>query len=486
MTSSLPTPAESDLAPTYDRDAVSSGIVHIGVGAFHRAHQAVYLDDLLRAGEASDWAITGVGVLPGDARMAEIMAEQDCLYTLVLKHPDIGHEPRVIGSIVEYLHAPADPQAVLDVLSAPATRIVSLTVTESGYNIDDDTGEFRLTDGAARDAEHPREPTTTFGYLVEALRRRREAGTPPFTVASCDNLPGNGSVARTSLVGQARASDPDLADWIEENVAFPNGMVDRITPATTPQDVEMVREEFGIDDSWPVVAEPFLQWVLEDDFPQGRPPLEKVGVQLVEDVEPYELMKLRLLNASHQSLAHWGRLLGQTYAHESAADDDIAALTRAYLDTEVRPTLSDVPGIDVEEYVDTLFQRFTNPEIADTLARLAYDGAGRMPKFVLPTIRDNVASGGPVELGAAICAAWALGMEGTAEDGSRIKVEDPILDHLRPLIDRQRAGEDTALIDDQRIFGRLGQDARFREAFTRTLGRLRQIGARAVMRELVG
>jgi len=476
---------DSPLLPDYDRNAITTGIVHFGLGNFHRAHQAMYLDRLMSQGKALDWGICGVGVMPSDQRMRDVMKAQEGLYTLVLKHTDGTLEPRVIGSIHDYMYAPDDPARVLEVMAAPTTRIVSLTVTEGGYNIDDATGVFNTAaPGAVHDAENPSQPQTTFGYIVEALRMRRDAGVAPFTVMSCDNLPGNGKVAHTAVLAQARMTDPDLAEWIEQNVAFPNCMVDRITPVTTEQDIAMVRDKYGIEDSWPVTAEPFAQWVLEDKFTLGRPAYEEVGVQLVDDVVPYELMKLRLLNASHQSLAHWGRLLGIEYAHEAAADADIAAITRAYVEREALRTLRPVPGIDLSEYVNSLFERFTNPSIADTLARLAQDASDRMPKFVLPTVRDNLASG-PIQLGAAMCAAWALGEEGTAEDGSTIVVDDKQGERLQQLAARQRAGEDEAFISDQQVFGEIGSDPRFSAAFTRSLHELREKGARAVMRALV-
>ncbi|MDO4244268.1 MAG: mannitol dehydrogenase family protein [Actinomyces sp.] len=477
-------PHLSALAPPYDRRLLTTGIVHIGVGGFHRAHQAMYLDRLMRDGLAMDWGVCGVGLLPADARMRDALAGQDHTYSLTLKHPGGRRETSVIGSLRAYLFAPEDPTAVLAVMSDPATRIVSLTITEGGYQVDDDTGTFRTdSPGALHDAAHPDRPTTAFGYIVAALRRRRDAGIPPFTVMSCDNLPGNGRVARTAVVTQAAMSDPEMAAWIEEQVAFPNSMVDRITPVTTLADVEELAAA-GIDDAWPVTCEPFTQWVLEDDFPAGRPPLERAGVQMVEDVVPYELIKLRLLNASHQGLAHWGRLLGIRYAHEAATDPDIAAWVRAYLEREALPRLRPVPGIDLGQYVDTLAERFANEAIADTLARLAQDASSRMPKFVLPTVRDNLATGGPVRLGAAMVAAWALGDEGVDELGEPIPVDDPAGAGLLERAARQRE-EPGAFVGDQSVFGDLADDQRFTEVFVAELTALRTQGARTRMRALV-
>lgn len=483
--STIDTFTQSSLFPPYDRAALRPGIVHFGLGNFHRAHQAMYLDRLLRQGLANDWAILGVGVMPGDSRMRDVMDRQEGLYTLVLKGHGGTTNPQIIGSIVGFLFAPDNPEAVLDAMTSEHTKIVSLTVTEGGYNIDDATGTFNTSSPAAvRDAENPHQPTTTFGYIVEALRLRRRAGLAPFTVMSCDNLQGNGKIAHEAVVAQARLSNPELADWIDDNVAFPNSMVDRITPVTTPADIEMVEAEYGIKDGWPVTCEPFEQWVLEDHFTLGRPPYEEAGVQLVDDVVPYELMKLRLLNASHQALAHWGRLLSMVYAHDAAADPDIQAFVRSYLTSEAIPTLAPVPGVDLDEYVDSLFVRFTNEAIADTLARLAQDASDRMPKFVISTLRDNLEAGRSIALGAAMCAAWAVGMEGRAEDGSDIVVDDQLGDELLPLAQQQKEGNETAVISNQRVFGTLASNPEFVESFTDALAKLRESGARALMQEL--
>jgi mannitol 2-dehydrogenase len=318
--------------PTYDRSALRTGIVHIGVGGFHRSHEAMYIDRLLNAGAAQDWAICGVGILPDDAAMAEVLTAQDGLYTLVQKHNDGHLEARVIGSIVRYLHAPADPEAVIEQMAAPATRIVSLTVTEGGYAIDAVTGAFDPTDpGVAGDLTGSGPPRSAFGLVTEALRRRRDRGVPAFTVVSCDNIEGNGHVAQRSFTSFARHGDPKLADWIQAEVHFPNSMVDRITPRTTPEEAELLRSRFGIADRWPVICEPFTQWVLEDSFGNGRPPLEDAGVQVVDDVRPYELMKLRLLNASHQALGYFAYLAGYRLVHEAAQDPLIARFLLGYM-----------------------------------------------------------------------------------------------------------------------------------------------------------
>ncbi|HXW80520.1 MAG TPA: mannitol dehydrogenase family protein, partial [Acidimicrobiales bacterium] len=297
--------------PGYDRTAVKAGIVHFGVGGFHRSHQAMYIDRLMNRGRGLDWGICGVGLMPADREMHNVLATQDYLYTLVVRHPTGELEPRVIGSLVGHLYAPDDPEQVLDMLVDPGTRIVSLTVTEGGYNIDPVSGRFDADNPSIRgDLVPGQPPSTMFGYVVEALRRRRALGLKPFSVMSCDNIQSNGRVARSSTTAFAALTDPGLADWIGEEVAFPNSMVDRITPITTPEDAAELAQEFDLQDGWPVVCEPFTQWALEDYFTNGRPPLEEAGAQLTSDVEPYERMKLRLLNAGHQAMAYSGYLSG--------------------------------------------------------------------------------------------------------------------------------------------------------------------------------
>jgi mannitol 2-dehydrogenase len=469
--------------PGYDRGAVRIGIVHIGVGGFHRAHQARYVDELLRQGLAQDWGICGVGVLPADARMAEVMARQNGLYTLVEKHNDGSTSSRVIGSILDYLHAPADPEAVIERLADPDTKIVSLTVTEGGYNIDAVTGEFDTGNpDIQRDLAHESAPRTSFGLITEALRRRRHRGVPAFTVMSCDNIEGNGHVAQRVYTAFARLDDPELAEWIAANVGFPNCMVDRITPGTTEADIAMVRDELGIEDGWPVVCEPFTQWVLEDSFVLGRPPYEKVGVQMVSDVRPYELMKLRLLNAGHQAIAYFGYLAGYRYAHEVCQRPEFARFTLDYMDLEATPTLEPVPGIDLAAYKNELIERFSNAAVRDTLVRLGTDSSDRIPKFLLPVIRAQLASGGPIERSAAIVASWARYMEGVDEAGEPIILHDRLAEQLRDLANQGG----TAFIENRSLFGDLADDPRFVASYQEALDSLHTVGARATIERLAG
>jgi mannitol 2-dehydrogenase len=379
-------------APQYDLAAVTPGIVHIGVGGFHRSHLAVYVDDLLARGHLT-WGIYGVGLLPADRRMHDVLTAQDHLYTVATLVDADRRDLRVIGSLVDHVLVEDDLHAVLDVMAAPSTRIISLTITEGGYAQAAD-GSFDPSDDAiVADAAGPARPRTAFGLIVQALERRRQAGLPSVTVMSCDNLPGNGAATRDAVLGLARLRDVALAEWIEAETTFPSSMVDRITPVTTPELVAAIAGDAGLDDQWPVPAEAFTQWVLEDDFAAGRPPFDEVGAQLVDDVAPYELMKLRLLNGAHQVIAHLGLPAGHEYVHEAVGDVELLGTVRAYLEDEVRPTLAPVPGVDVDDYIDILLERFANPAIADTLERLAADAHNRLRQFVVPVVVDRAAQG---------------------------------------------------------------------------------------------
>jgi len=455
-----------DLTPiTYPRDGISVGIVHFGVGNFHRSHQAMYVDRLLRLGEARAWGICGVGLMPFDARVRDALRSQDLEYTLVERHPDGAVDATRIGSIIEYLYAPDELDSVLERLADPATRIVSLTITEGGYNISDATGKFDVTTPSiVADARPGARPATVFGIIVAGLRLRRDRDVPPFTVMSCDNVEGNGTVARNSFMAFAAMVEPELATWIGEHVRFPNCMVDRITPVTTDDDRRWVREQFGVDDAWPVVGESFVQWVLEDDFPAGRPPFELAGVQLVHDVRPYELMKLRLLNASHQAMAYFGLLKGLVYVNDAAVDPQLVELMTRYMDDEATPTLDPVPGVDLAAYKRELIERFANPYVRDTLARLATDGADRIPKFLVPVARRLRADGMPAPLSAAIVASWTRYAELAFADPA-MPFTDRQRDAMVAAVARQQA-DPVGYLRNADWFGDLADDAGFGEAFS--------------------
>ena len=471
--------------PAYNRSLVTPGVVHFGVGGFHRAHQAMYHDRLMNEGNSLDWGICGVGVLAADRLMRDALDTQDGLYTLVRKDSDGTWEPRVIGSIVEYLFAPDDPQAVIEKMAAPSTRIVSLTITEGGYNISDVTGEFDAANpDVVRDLEPDAVPRTAFGLVTEALRRRRSRGLAPFTVMSCDNLQDNGRLSRRVFTTFARLRDPDLGDWVEREVHFPNSMVDRITPVTTDADRAEIRERFGIDDLWPVVCEPYTQWVLQDAFTAGRPSYEQAGVQVVDHVEPYELMKLRLLNGSHQAMCYFAYLAGYRLVHEAAQDPLFQAFLLGYMDQEVTPTLPPVPGVDLGGYKHTLIERFSNPQVRDTIARLCAESSDRIPKWLLPVVRQQLATGGEIRRSAAVVASWARYAEGVDEAGQPIEVVDRMRDSLMELARRQRSDPD-AFISNRDVFGDLIDKKPFASAYRSALASLHERGARATLELLV-
>jgi mannitol 2-dehydrogenase len=449
--------------PNYDRHSVSVGIAHIGAGHFHRAHQAMYIDRLLQRGMAREWGICGIGVMPGDWTMRDVLRDQGGLYTLILENPDGTRDAHMIGSIIDYRYAPDDPEPALEVLAAATTRIISLTITEGGY----------------RDPDGP-----AFALITEALARRRRRGIAAPTIVSCDNIESNGEIARRAVLANAERRDPGLADWVAEHTRFPSSMVDRITPATTLEMAAQVRRDFGIDDRWPVLAEPFAAWVLEDDFADGRPPLEQAGVLMVDDVGPYESMKLRLLNAGHQSLCYFAYLCGFEFVHDAARDPLFAEFLLAYFDFEAIPTLAPVPGIDLHDYSRTLIERFGNPGVRDTVARLCAYSSDRIPKWLLPVICDNLASDGSVRLAAATVASWARYAEGADEWGQPIEVVDQLADSLVPIA-RSQHENPTAFIEINAVFGDLAQQPRFVEAYRWALESLHRNGARATLEALV-
>ncbi len=450
--------------PSYDRDGIRVGIAHFGVGGFHRAHQAMYVDRLLQRGLAREWGICGIGVMPADRRMRDVLRAQDGLYTLILEHPDGSREARVIGSIVDYRYAPDDPEATIELLAAPATRIISMTITEGGYQV--------------------RDRGSVFGLIGEALARRRERGISAPTIVSCDNIEHNGAVARRAVMAHAELLHPGLVDWVAEHTRFPSSMVDRITPVTTPDIIAGAERDFGVADQWPVVAEAFASWVLEDDFADGRPPLQEAGVLLVDDVKPYESMKLRLLNAGHQCLCYFAWLCGYRMVHDAARDSLFAEFLLAYFDCEAIPTLRPVPGIDLPAYSRELIERFANPGVRDTVARLCAYSSDRIPTWLLPVIRDNLVTGGPIRLASAAVASWARYAEGSDERGEPIEVVDNLAGSLVPIARSQR-GHPTAFIENTELFGDLAQVPRFVEAYRWALDSLHARGARATLEVLL-
>lgn len=454
--------------PGYDRTTLTPGIVHIGLGNFHRAHMAVYMDDLMAMGHGHDWAILGAGVRDGDARMRDALRAQDCLSTVIELDPK-GKTARRVGAMIDFIEVQPDNAALIAAMTDPAIRIVSLTVTEGGYFINAATGEFD-PDAAeiVFDAAHPTTPKTAFGAILSALKARRDAGIVPFTVMSCDNLPGNGHVTQSAVTGLARLSDPAFADWVQDTVAFPNGMVDRITPATGPRERAMAAA-FGLgDDPVPVTCEPFRQWVLEDKFPAGRPAWEKVGVTFTDDVHAYEAMKIRILNGGHATIAYPGGLMDIEFVHEAMANPLISGFLDKVERDEIIPYVAPVPDTDLNTYCDQIRDRFSNPEVADTERRLCLDGSNRQPKFIIPSLRDALGAGGKIEGLALVSALWCRYCAGTTDSGSEIAPNDPEWDTLQRLSLAAKS-DPSVWIGQKAIYGETGQNPRFAAAFSQAL-----------------
>ncbi|MEG3011961.1 MAG: mannitol dehydrogenase family protein [Pseudomonas sp.] len=463
--------------PAYSLSDTRQGIAHIGVGGFHRAHQAYYTDALMNTGEALEWAICGVGLRAEDRRARDDLKEQDYLFTLFELGDSDDTEVRVIGAIRDMLLAEDGAQALIDKLADPQIRIVSLTITEGGYCIDDSNGEFMAhLPQIQHDLAHPGAPTTVFGFLCAALEKRRGAGTPAFTIMSCDNLPHNGAVTRKALLAFATLRNMGLRDWIEQNVSFPNAMVDRITPMTSTAHRLQLADKHAVDDAWPVVCEPFVQWVLEDKFVNGRPAWEKVGVQFTDDVSPYEEMKIKLLNGSHLALTYLGFLKGYRFVHETMNDPLFVRYMRAYMDLDVTPQLAPVPGINLDDYKDTLVARFSNQAIADQLERVCSDGSSKFPKFTVPTINRLIADGRETRRAALVVAAWALYLKGVDENGDTYSIPDPRAVFCQALV-AEDASMTERLLAVEEIFGTaIPRSAEFVAAFEWCCDSLREVG----------
>ncbi|TNF19302.1 MAG: mannitol dehydrogenase family protein [Rhodobacteraceae bacterium] len=456
---------EAIARPTYDRSGLTPGIVHIGLGNFHRAHQAWYLHRLMQEGAALDWAIVGAGVRAYDETMRLKMAAQDYLTTLIELDP-AGTSAEVVGSMIDYVPIVEGNGPLIARMADPAIRIVALTVTEGGYFLDPATKSF---DPAHPDIQHdianPETPKTAFGAMIAALRQRRAAGDRPFTCQSCDNLPGNGDKLREVVLGLAKLMDADLGAWIEENSSFPNSMVDCIVPATGPKELDLVRK-LGVEDDVPVTHENFRQWVIEDDFCNGRPDWERAGATFTDQVHDYEAMKLRMLNGGHQVIAAPAEILGIETIAGTMEHPGIRALLRKVALEEIAPHVQDVPGMTPAQYVDLIDRRFSNPKIHDTVRRVAFDGSSRHTGAVLPGIRDSLVAGTKINGLALSQALWCRMCAGTREDGSTIEPNDPVWDQLNAAALAARDAPQ-AWLEQRQFYGKLADDARFAEAFAR-------------------
>ncbi len=476
--------AKTAVVPAYDRSGLKAGIIHFGVGNFHRAHQAVYLDDLFNLGEGQDFALVGAGVRAADEDMRQKLLAQDLLTTVVEQEADHS-SARVTGSMIGYIK-PGETEEIISALADPAIRIASLTITEGGYFINSATGKFdpQHPDIVA-DAASPASPKTVFGLLLAGLARRRKTGIVPFTVMSCDNIPHNGVVTKNSLVGLAELFDGELAEWVRSKVAFPNGMVDRITPATSDRERAMLEKDFGLQDSWPVFCEGFKQWVLEDNFPAGRPALEKVGVQFVKDVSPFELMKIRILNGGHAVIAYPAALMDIHFVHEAMENPLVSGFLAKIEQNEIIPTVPPVPDTDIQDYFKLIVRRFSNPKIGDTIPRLCLDGSNRQPKFIIPTIADRLRAGRSVAGLALESALWCRYCYGETDSGKRIAPNDPSAwDRLQETSKRAKS-DASAWLAMHDIYGDTAMSAEFQSAFAGALGALWKNGTRETLTRYV-
>ena len=469
--------------PGYDRSLLKAGILHFGPGNFHRAHQQIYLNALMNENRDLDWAVVGASIMPNDESLRTTLLAQDYLGSVVEQTAD-NNVARISGAMVDYLPV-GDIPAIIERLADSAIRIVSMTVTEGGYFVSAETGYFDPTHPAiVADAESIDSPKTVFGIIVNALRARRDNQQPAFTVMSCDNLPHNGVVASGAVIGLARLVDEELAQWIEENSSFPNGMVDRIAPATGPRERSLIVEEHGVNDGYPVFCEDYLQWVLEDKFVNGRPAFEEVGVQFVDDVTPFETMKIRILNGGHAIIAYAAGLLDVEFADQAMQHPLILGFLNRVEQEEIIPTVPPVPDTNLSEYYQLISTRFANPKIGDTIRRLCFDGSNRQPKFIVPTLKDRLARGKSIEGLALGSALWCKYCAGLSDSGKTIEPNDPSWDLLNTTAKQARDNPASwlALSD---VYGSLGENAAFGDAFARQLNSLWSEGCEQTLKNYI-
>ena len=470
--------------PTYDRSAITPGIVHIGCGNFHRAHQSWYLDQLFRKGICKKYGLVGAGVRPADGAMREKLKAQDWMTTLIQLSPE-KKSAEIVGSMIDFVPVAEGNGPLIEMMADPRIKIVALTVTEGGYYIDPATKGFDANHpDIQHDAANPATPRTAFGAMIAALKKRRDAGHGPFTGQCCDNLQGNGDVLKSTILSLAKLSDPGLAGWIEENCTFPNSMVDCIVPATGPKEMALVKD-FGIEDAAPVTHEPFRQWVIEDNFCCGRPDWDKAGATFTDMVHDFETMKIRILNGGHQVICMPAELLGIEVVSDGMVDPRIHAFFRKVEREEIVPHVKPVPGFTAPDYLELIDTRFKNPAIVDTNRRLAFDGSSRQPGFILPSVRDGLNAGTPVEGLALVSAAWCRYCCGTRENGTTIEPNDPMWGDLQK---RALAAKDNSRLwlENRAIYGDLGQQPRFADAFVRWLKMLHSDGTAAALAAYVG
>ncbi|KAL7569100.1 hypothetical protein ACA910_016935 [Epithemia clementina (nom. ined.)] len=475
--------------PKYDQSKLKAGILHLGVGNFHRSHMAAYMNDLFNNNlEANqEWGIVGGGIMSFDAEKRKLLESQDWMQTIV-ERDGTSSKASIVGSMIDFLpvdYVDKKHHELQDMLANPAIKIVSLTVTEGGYYLSD--GKFNVdAPDIKHDIQNPDMPQTIFGMMVKALKKRREAGVVPFTVLSCDNMPHNGKVTKGVVVTLARKMcGQELADWIEKDVPFPCSMVDRITPGTTDATKAFVKENYGYEDKAPIFCEPFRQWVLEDSFALGRPAWETLeNVTVVKDVAPFETMKIRILNGGHASLCYPAALLGVKYVHEAMQHETIGPFLDVLERKEIIPTVPPVPDTDLKDYWSLISHRFSNPVLQDTIGRICFDGSNRQPKFIVPTVSDGLKAGISVEGLALVSAIWCRYCQGTTEAGDTIPSNDPQWDRLQAKAQEAKTNPD-AWLGMNDVYGDVAWNATFKEAFVKALTFVQNQGVIAAMKDYI-
>ncbi len=472
------------LKPSFDRDKIKTSILHIGVSNFHRSHQAYYSHELIEKFNELNYGICGVDLLDSDRKIYNILKDQDGLYTLYIKEPNGAHRAKIIGSVVEYFFGPENPLAVIERMASPDIKIISLTIAEDGYHLNEITGVFDINHPAvSEEIKNPFNPKTVFGYLTQAFKLRKLRNLPGCTILSCDNIKSNGDTMKHSLLEYVSKTAPDLLDWISENTTFPNTMVDRITTITDFDDIEELKQNFQIEDQWPVVCEPFADWVIEDKFLFKKPNWEKVGVQFTRDIEPYEKMKLRLLNAGHTILGILGTLHGYKTVHEAAIDEDFIIFLKSFMNEEVQPTLNESNAAHVKNYKKLLVARFQNPHINDRLSRICQENSAKIPLFILPTINDQLQKDKNIKRAAFIIAAWCKYNDGVNDFNVPYNITDSIsgtlirnatLSHQNPI----------KFLEIKSVFGDLSTHKIFTDSYETSLSLLRKHDVKTCIKEM--
>ena len=456
----------------YTQDELSPGIVHIGVGNFHRSHQAYLLDALFNKRKDLDFGIVGAGLREYDTFMRNDLLKQDCLTTLV-QRDESSTNTRILQSMIDFIEV--DNRLLVESLVKEDIKIVSLTITEGGYYIDS-YGNFNINDEEIQaDIKNPDTPNTAFGILIKALKIRKENGLKPFTLLTCDNIAHNGDVLRNVMIKMSEQIDKDLSEYIKNNVTCPNSMVDRITPTATQEDKDFIENEYGYIDNRPVFSEPFIQWIIEDKFCNGRPALEEVGVMFVEDIMPYELMKIRMLNGSHAAISSVSALLNIEYVHEALEHENVKSFLDKIINKEVIPVLKDIVDVNLDEYYNTVLTRFANPYIKDTITRICFDNSNKQPKFIIDSIKDGIKNNVNVDGLILACALWCRYSTGNDENDKELDINDGRKDKLKELA-LQAKNNPIVFIQMEDIYGNLSQNEYFANTFENFLNSIWENG----------